>query len=527
MKSSVVVGTIALLGGSMAQTVTPISVLGEGDLTHVKEEDRPPNLKGIDMDACHKIDTLPKEGPNYPCVSQAWIQHLCRANGTSQEHLRAHRDCMCEGSSFFLDAKGCSSCKTGYHMQGTGEDRHWQSFFGRLEESFCKATAPKDTALEGDFTEYYKRAGPDDNMPRRGSPENPLAGTNFGELGVVAVSEYYKDAPEKQGPGKFTPVPPNMKDGDSAAPVEGKVPIDGQLSAPGKIHVQKHNSTDPTPVCTSAMAKPSAVSNKNTTSTSIGVDLYLVFLACTCEYTFHSNSMESGKFSCTPPRVSEYIKVPEQKDMEKKLPDVGGCGCFSELPASVHEVDIIVPTVDGPGATSNGASTGSPGDKGSPAGTGSNADGVPTGTKSTPQSSDGDSGGRNPGIETSGGQGSPLDVSSPQGSGGHDGSSTGPDSESNRGSPSSSMDSPSTGPNGGFNPGSYSSSTASPSAPNGGLPGNGADASTPKGCTNGTIGCTQGIKSLTEGHVQVAGAVSMSLSFSAAAVAVVALAAAM
>ncbi|KYK60770.1 hypothetical protein DCS_01908 [Drechmeria coniospora] len=334
MKSSIVMGAVAV-----HQAAAFIS-MGAGDLAFVPVSQRPQNLLWQEMDACHKVDTRPVKGPNYPCVTQAWILHTCRSNGTSADHLNAHRDCMCgEGSSFFSDAKACSSCKTGYGLQGTAEDPFWHSFYDRLQNSFCKAST-----LNGDFSVYYNQADPTyHNIAPKGSPENPID-NKFGPHGVVEVSAYYPNAPAVQGPGKFTPVAP--KDAASAPPTSGSAPVDGEPCVRAKINVEA--GAAPAPVSTAvSVPTPANFTNGTTPNVQININInqYYFFLAGNCTNHFDGPALESYRFTCGPEQVVEKsvtkVETKEQKKMVESLPDAGSCGCLQNLPPQVAENKVV------------------------------------------------------------------------------------------------------------------------------------------------------------------------------------------
>lgn len=351
-------GALALLAMSMARAAlgaeTPTSqkperVL-ENDLSFVPVESQVPTLLTHEMDACHKRDTRPKTGPNYPCVAQAWIEHTCRVNGTTPEHLAAQRDCMCgEGSSFFQDAVACSSCKTGYALQGVAEHQFWQSFYGKLQDSYCGAKE-----LEGNFVAYYEKAEPQKNYPPpMGQPPN-IVENKFGPIGVVQVKTYYPNAPETQGPGKFTPVPPKSE--NDATPASSGVTVDGLLNAPALVLVRPNKtvvpssgtSIPPSPVV-DVGSRPTTLlpikASNSTTPTSLAssvaeakptssgelvvngeAEAFTVYTAMQCIVAFGA-SMNDFKFVCKSVQVQpgsvHRLATKEQWEAAMELPDAG------------------------------------------------------------------------------------------------------------------------------------------------------------------------------------------------------------
>ncbi|KAK2603426.1 hypothetical protein QQS21_004376 [Conoideocrella luteorostrata] len=337
MKSNVVnLCVLALAHGALAND--PVKPLPESEQEFVPYENRggAKYIVASQMDACHKADSRQKNGPDYPCISKAKIEFACKANGTTPEHLKAQQDCMCgEGSSFFQDAKACSSCKVGYGLQGTAEGPFWKKFFDRLETTYCKAKE-----LDGNFFSYYQRNGPGDGYPVGRGPHNPTD-NKYGPIGVVSVREYYPDAPAVQGPGKFTPVPASQLQFKSLT--GGSVPVDGPCAVEGKIQAQpvaKENATAPT--------RPKATIGKFTNSTqSVNVQDYSVLLSAKCDCIFSNQSVDSFKLVCGEDRAVKGslkpIKEMEKKEQKQKLsqlPDVSNCGCFSKLAVKVVPADV-------------------------------------------------------------------------------------------------------------------------------------------------------------------------------------------
>lgn len=387
------IGAVTLLGSSLVHATPQVGNVAEKHgPTRVEEsafasvpvESQVPSLMQIEMDSCHKRDTRPREGANYPCVSQAWIDYTCRANGTSVEHLKAQQDCMCgEGSSFFQDAVGCSACKTGYGLQGLAEHPFWVDFYKRLHGSYCGVKPEK---LTGDFYQHYLANGPSTNYPPARGDHGNIIDNKYGGIGVVAVKAYYPDAPKRQGPGKFTPIPAVSNIGaafsNATKPARNDaIPVDGLLAVPAVILVNpdgnnpisttskpltaslvgsgsrpttlvrvtamKWNSTAPirpaTRINTSALV-PTSVANQNTSKPDAAKPLvvngnteaYLALPECSCVMLFKGTSMNNFDFVCTTVEIRRgsfrRIETPEDWDMAKQLPDASNVqDCKEEL----------------------------------------------------------------------------------------------------------------------------------------------------------------------------------------------------
>ncbi|KAK0728542.1 hypothetical protein B0T26DRAFT_748739 [Lasiosphaeria miniovina] len=133
-------------------------------------------------------DTVP------PCLEIRAIETICTPNGTSPLALKAHQECMCEGS-FFDEWPFCLQCLYLHGLRTQREVAFYESVLSAASTTLCHVPTPADV-----FASVFSSA--------KAAAPSPTTGDTVSSdqaVGQTAVSLYFT-APSghSQGPGRIT-----------------------------------------------------------------------------------------------------------------------------------------------------------------------------------------------------------------------------------------------------------------------------------------------------------------------------------
>lgn len=145
---------------------------------------------------CYPSGQLTQRDTKYPCPMIRSTMDICKTNGTSPEQLKAHRDCICDGS-YVDDEFGCLDCLWTHGFRGKQDRKHWAGVLSSASAAFC---VPTPTADWGQVWASVSQATPYVSA----TVDNELFNKAVGD---TRVEIYYNATRLPQGPGPFTPVP--------------------------------------------------------------------------------------------------------------------------------------------------------------------------------------------------------------------------------------------------------------------------------------------------------------------------------
>ncbi|KAK0638851.1 hypothetical protein B0T16DRAFT_295040, partial [Cercophora newfieldiana] len=134
----------------------------------------------------HSNDTIP------PCLNLVTIETLCTPNGTSPLALKAHQQCMCNGS-FFSEWPYCLQCLFIHGLRSERDVAFYESVISTASNSLCAAPAP--TAEFAEIFSNVQVAAPYPTVGDTVSSDRAVSQTD--------VSLYFT-ATTRQGPGQIT-----------------------------------------------------------------------------------------------------------------------------------------------------------------------------------------------------------------------------------------------------------------------------------------------------------------------------------
>ncbi|KAK5652461.1 hypothetical protein OQA88_10505 [Cercophora sp. LCS_1] len=142
-------------------------------------------------EVCHPVvesasDTVP------PCLELVTIETVCTPNGTSPLALKAHQQCMCNGS-FFAEWPYCLQCLFIHGLRSERDVAYYKSVLSTASSELCGAATPS-----AEFASIFSSAQVAVAYPTTG---NTISSDQA--VGQTAVSLYFT-ATTYQGPGRIT-----------------------------------------------------------------------------------------------------------------------------------------------------------------------------------------------------------------------------------------------------------------------------------------------------------------------------------